>query len=73
MNNAHLFPIECNRSEYGRVDELKNQNVKAGGVAVLNVDSRFIYYLITKTKTYTKPTYKDLFSSLHAMKHHMVN
>lgn len=60
------------RDVYGQIDKLKKQGVTAGGVAVLNDDSRFIYYLITKNDTYKKPTYKDLFSSLHAMKDHMV-
>lgn len=60
------------RDKFKQVDKLKEQGVTAGGVAVLKDDSRFIYYLISKNDTYKKPTYKDLFSSLHAMKDHMV-
>ncbi|XP_050071236.1 ADP-ribose glycohydrolase OARD1-like [Anopheles maculipalpis] len=57
---------------YGKVDELKAQNVGVGGVAVLaDGPQRYVYYLITK-KTYNlKPTYDDLTKSLHAMKEHM--
>lgn len=60
------------RDTYGQIDELQKQGVKAGGVAVLSDESRFIYYLISKNDTYKKPTYKDLYLSLHAMKNHMV-
>lgn len=61
------------RDTYGRVNELKDQNVKTGGVAVLEDQDRFIYYMITKTSTYQKPTYANMYASLHAMKSHMVN
>lgn len=54
------------------MDALKSQNVKTGGVAFLKDDERFIYYLITKTSTYQKPTYDSLTSSLEAMREHMV-
>lgn len=60
------------RDDFGQIDKLKEQGVKAGGVAILTDDSRFIYYLISKNDTYKKPTYQDLFLSLHAMKNHMV-
>ncbi|XP_053680076.1 ADP-ribose glycohydrolase OARD1-like [Anopheles nili] len=57
---------------YGKLDELKAQNIGVGGVAVLaDGPSRYVYYLITK-KTYNlKPTYDDLTKSLQAMKEHM--
>uniref|UniRef100_A0A182QLX2 Macro domain-containing protein n=1 Tax=Anopheles farauti TaxID=69004 RepID=A0A182QLX2_9DIPT len=60
---------------YGKVEELRAQNIGVGGVAVLADDGsqRFIYYLITK-KTYNlKPTYDDLSRSLEAMKTHMAS
>lgn len=59
------------RQTYGRIDELKGQKVKSGGVAVLSDSERFIYYLVTKPESYGSPTYGDLRSSLSAMKSHM--
>lgn len=60
------------RDTFKQIQKLKDQGAKAGGLAVLKDQSRFIYYLVSKNKTYTQPTYKDLFSSLHMMKTHMV-
>lgn len=60
------------RDTFKQIENLKAQGAKAGGLAVLKDQSRFIYYLVSKDKTYTQPTYKDLFSSLDAMKTHMV-
>lgn len=60
------------RDKFRQIEKLKAQNVKAGGVAILQDESRFIYYLISKNDTYKKPTYQDLFLSLNAMKNHMV-
>ncbi|XP_053658032.1 ADP-ribose glycohydrolase OARD1-like [Anopheles marshallii] len=59
---------------YGKLDELKAQNVGVGGVATLaDGPQRYVYYLITK-KTYNlKPTYDDLTKSLQAMREHMAN
>lgn len=61
------------KSMFGQVDNLKAQNVKTGGLAVLKDSERYIYYLVTKAGSYAKPTYPDLMSSLSAMKDHMVN
>ncbi|WAR08676.1 OARD1-like protein [Mya arenaria] len=55
---------------FGGVAELKHQAKEVGDVAVLKDESRFVYYLITKTKYNDKPTYKTLESSLEAMKKH---
>ena len=60
------------RQIFGRVNDLKQQNIKTGGVAVLKDNSRYIYYLVTKGKTYERPTYDSLTKSLNAMKEHMV-
>uniref|UniRef100_A0A1I8NP22 Macro domain-containing protein n=2 Tax=Stomoxys calcitrans TaxID=35570 RepID=A0A1I8NP22_STOCA len=57
---------------YGQVDQLKSQGVKTGGVAVLNDNKRFIYYLVTKDKNLDKPTYESLKNSLYAMRDHMI-
>jgi hypothetical protein len=34
------------KKQFGRVDELKSQGIKVGGVATLRVDNRYIYYLV---------------------------
>lgn len=57
---------------FGQVDVLKTQNVEPGGVAVLKVNSRYIYYLVTKKSSYGKPSYRDFYLSLCALKNHMV-
>lgn len=58
---------------FGRIQKLKDQNVQVGGVAVLKDDNRYVYYMVTKMTVYKKPTYQSMFSSLTAMKDHMVN
>lgn len=57
---------------FGRVEELCEQKIKTGGVAVLQDQNRFIYYLVTKPGSGDKPTYESLRSSLNQMKNHMV-
>lgn len=52
---------------------LQKQNVQPGGVAILQHQERYIYYLITKQSSWGKPTYQLLHSSLSAMQQHMVS
>lgn len=61
------------RNKFGQIPKLKQQNVKPGGVAILQDKSRFIYYLVTKESSWGKPTYQTLHDSLQAMKTHMVS
>ncbi|XP_078582867.1 ADP-ribose glycohydrolase OARD1-like [Branchiostoma floridae x Branchiostoma japonicum] len=58
------------KKKFGRVEELKRQGQKPGGVAVLKTEQRYVYYLVTKEKYWQKPTYRSLESSLQAMKTH---
>ncbi|KAH8372210.1 hypothetical protein KR093_010590 [Drosophila rubida] len=60
------------RNEFGQLETLQKQNVQPGGVALLEFDGRFIYYLITKQSSSSKPTYQYLASSLSAMREHML-
>lgn len=60
-----------NRNKFGSIQALTNQNVQKGGVAIIQDNNRFIYYLVTKDKSHQKPTYEHLFSSLVAMREHM--
>ena len=61
------------RKNFGRVNQLEKQCKKVGQVAILKVDGRFIYNLITKEKYNGKPTYDTLKQSLIKMKEHMVS
>ena len=57
--------------KFGRLNEIKGQCVKVGGVAILKQKERYIYNLVTKKKYYEKPTFADLRSSLLQMRKHM--
>ncbi|EDV96895.1 GH14966 [Drosophila grimshawi] len=60
------------RNKFGGLADLQQQNVQPGGVAILQRQQRYIYYLITKQSSWGKPTYQLLHSSLTAMKEHML-
>ncbi|XP_055842108.1 ADP-ribose glycohydrolase OARD1 [Episyrphus balteatus] len=57
---------------FGQKENLRKQNVRRGGVAVLKDGCRFIYYLVTKDLSYQPTTYETMFSSLNAMRTHML-
>ncbi|KAM8709599.1 hypothetical protein ACLKA7_016413 [Drosophila subpalustris] len=59
------------RNKFGQMAALQKQNVQPGGVAILQHQERYIYYLITKQSSWGKPTYQLLHSSLSAMQQHM--
>ena len=61
------------RDTFCRVDHLERQNCKVGQTAFLNLEGRYIYYLITKEKYNGKPTYDSLRQCLVNMKEHMVS
>ncbi|XP_063968357.1 ADP-ribose glycohydrolase OARD1-like [Lytechinus pictus] len=58
------------KKKFGGVQDLLAQGVKPGGVAVLQREQRFIYYMVTKEKFWHKPTYKSLQDSLSSMAGH---
>ena len=60
------------KDRFGGISELREQNQRTGGCAVLKRDSRYIYYLVTKDKYFLKPTYKTLQESLQTMKIHCI-
>jgi O-acetyl-ADP-ribose deacetylase (regulator of RNase III) len=60
------------KQKFGKVAELKKQNIKTGQVAVLKHKDRYIYYLVTKVRYNYKPTYDSLERSLKAMRDHMI-
>ncbi|CAL1606586.1 unnamed protein product [Knipowitschia caucasica] len=60
------------KKEFGGVAELKGQQKQMGQCAVLKDGRRYVYYLITKTRYYQKPTYDSLKRSLEDMKSHCI-
>lgn len=58
---------------YGDVDELRQRSVSRGNCAVLEHNSRFIYYLVTKSNLYEASTYDDVQAALICMREHMVS
>ncbi|XP_019851965.1 PREDICTED: uncharacterized protein LOC100640414 isoform X2 [Amphimedon queenslandica] len=60
------------KKKFKRVDQLLEQGVKTGGVAVLEDNKRYIYYLVTKKKYFHRPTNDTLKSSLSVMREHIV-
>ncbi len=60
------------KEKFKNVDELKKQQVKVGGVAMLQLENRFIYYLVTKVRYYHKPTYDSVRRSLETMRTHII-
>jgi hypothetical protein len=58
---------------FGRVDELHQQKKQVGDVAVLALNGRYIYYLITKEIYSQKPTIGTLTSALKNMMAHAID
>lgn len=52
---------------FGYKDELKSTNTKIGGVAILTLNTRYIYYLVTKENYWDKPTYNNLRLSIQTL------
>ncbi|KAJ8971773.1 hypothetical protein NQ314_000542 [Rhamnusium bicolor] len=53
---------------FGCVNELLTQNKNLGEVAELILPERNIYYMITKTRYYDKPSYQNVFLALNNLK-----
>lgn len=62
------------REKFGCVEALKAQGRGTGSVAILKDEEngRFVYYLITKSRYYHRPTYDSLRASLVAMRDHAI-
>jgi O-acetyl-ADP-ribose deacetylase (regulator of RNase III) len=60
------------KKKYGGVDELRSQNLEIGSTGVLERNGRYVYYLITKSRSSGYPTMTDLKKSLVGMKNHAV-
>jgi O-acetyl-ADP-ribose deacetylase (regulator of RNase III) len=56
---------------FARMDDLREQRTKTGGVAVIHSETgRTIYYMVTKRNYWDKPTLEDVRRSLEAMLKH---
>jgi O-acetyl-ADP-ribose deacetylase (regulator of RNase III) len=60
------------RRKFHRLGELLNQHCKSGELAVLTEPNRFIYYLVTKNFSYSKPLMCNLENSVLQLKEHCV-
>jgi len=60
------------RERFKGLQTLANQQQDKGGLAILKRNNRYIYYLVTKERSWQIPKYRDLESSLIAMKEHCI-
>ncbi|XP_039963164.1 uncharacterized protein LOC126763528 [Bactrocera neohumeralis] len=56
---------------FGNFEELSKQPITVGNVAVMEHQSRFIYFLVTKENVYETTTYNTLHAALICMREHM--
>ena len=61
------------RDRFGHIPELRNQKAEVGQIAILNCNGRKIFYLVTKSKYYEKPTPWSIHASLLQLKRYMVD
>ena len=58
------------RQRFGRVGELRASKAKAGGMVTLQDGGRYLYYLVTKNQSSSKPKWAHFKASLSALKGH---
>ena len=62
------------KKRFGKIQELYHQRKKPGKVAFIqtapniNGDRNYIFYMVTKTRYFQKPTYKDFNLSLEKLR-----
>lgn len=56
------------KEQFGSEENLRNLNMKPGGIAILEVDGRLIFYLVTKPRYYQKPNPLDIMKSLISLR-----
>ena len=59
------------KHKFGKVQFLKSQIQKVGQCAVLHEGNRYIFYLVTKSHYFMKPSYHTLEQALRSMRTHM--
>ncbi len=61
------------KEKFGNVDKLLKQSPKTGSMVYLKTNKRYIYYLVTKKRSYGKPTLRTLEESLQSLKKHALS
>ncbi|XP_015375966.1 PREDICTED: O-acetyl-ADP-ribose deacetylase 1-like [Diuraphis noxia] len=56
------------RRKFGGMEQLRQQNKSVTDVAVIKLEQRVIFYLITKEHHWQKPTYQSIYVSLTRLK-----
>jgi O-acetyl-ADP-ribose deacetylase (regulator of RNase III) len=56
------------KAEFGHVSELKSQKIEVGGVGYIDLNTRYIFYLVTKQRYSHRPSYLSLQSSLLSLR-----
>lgn len=56
------------RRKFGQIQQLHQQNKSINEIAILHIEGRFIFNLITKMYHWQKPTYQTLFRCLQELK-----
>ena len=60
------------RQKYGQIPCLKAQIKEVGGCAVLQQESRLLFYMVSKRRYYMKPSYYTLEMALLSLKRHIL-
>lgn len=63
-----FFFVFFYRLKYGRVVELLEQRKKIGEVAVLQDNQRYIFYMVTKSLSYEKPTKENMRRAIESLR-----
>ena len=61
----------CFRRIFKNIKTLLDQKQEKGGLAILKQSKRFIYYLVTKSKSTGKPTYVTFWKSCKCLRDHI--
>lgn len=56
------------KAEFGAVSELKSKKIEIGGVGYIDLNTRYIFYLVTKHRYFHRPSYISLQSSLLSLR-----
>lgn len=65
--------MNCFSKLFGRQEELLRQKKRVGEVAILPNGKRFIFYLITKPYSNSKPTMDTMKAAVHSLKEWCIN
>ena len=64
------------KKRFGRIEELANLRPSVGKTLWLRDNhagqKRYLYYLVTKARSYQRPVYKNLWNSLRDLRNHLV-